>query len=403
MKSKPAVISLEQARLLALASQGLAGPKRKGKQGALAVIEHLGYVQIDTLSVAARAHHHVLWSRTSGYREKHLDELMEKDKSVFEYWSHAAACLPMKDFRFSLHKKQSYLNGKSHWFRQDKRVKRYVLDRIRSEGPLQSRDFENPGGRSGEWYTWKPAKRALEQLFLEGVLMVSRRQGFQKVYDLAERVLPAGTDTRPPSDAEFAEYLIRKKIRAHGLVSEKEISYLRKGVQGMVGKELRRMLADNTLVSLKLKTDPETVYYSTADKLAGMDRLRADTRVRLLSPFDNLLIQRKRTRQLFGFDFTIECYLPEHKRKYGYFCLPVLYDGRFAARLDPRADRQKGVFYVKKLFFEPAFIPDAGFMELFAEELKAYAAFTGCGRVQVVHAQPHRYLQALRQLLNDRS
>ncbi|MBA2422263.1 MAG: winged helix DNA-binding domain-containing protein, partial [Chitinophagales bacterium] len=171
----PKDISLSDARLIILQSQLLQPLSPiQGKNDALKTIEHLGYVQIDTLSVVERAHHHTLWSRVSDYQKNGLDELVEQ-KQVFEYWSHAASFLPMKDFRFSLVKKSFYINGKSHWFEQDKKVKRYVLSRIKREGPLQSKDFEADNDVKGTWYYWKPAKRALEQLFMEGKLMVSHR------------------------------------------------------------------------------------------------------------------------------------------------------------------------------------------------------------------------------------
>lgn len=213
MKKTHTILSLEEARILALKSQGLLQPNfGKGKAGTLSAINHIGYVQIDTLSVAARAHHHTLWTRVPDYKEDYLNQLLEKDKSIFEYWSHAASYLPMNDYRFSLRNKKGYADGKSHWFGQDKKMNKFVLDRIKAEGPLQSKDFEHRRNGPGNWYEWKPAKKALEQLFMEGKLMVVKRQGFQKVYDLSERVLPSNVNTDLPTEKEFAEYLIKKQF-----------------------------------------------------------------------------------------------------------------------------------------------------------------------------------------------
>ena len=180
-----------------LLSQKLPPGKQTGSAAAatLSAIEHLGYIQIDTISAIERAHHHTLWNRNPRYKPSHLDQLLA-DKKVFEYWSHAASYLPMRDYRYSLPRKQAIKNGEqNHWYERDERLMKSILQRIDSEGPLMARDFENKGKKSGEWSS-KPAKRALENLFMQGDLMVPyHRVNFQKVYHLTERVLPK---TRTP-------------------------------------------------------------------------------------------------------------------------------------------------------------------------------------------------------------
>ena len=237
MNKQTKILSLEEAKLLLMNSQKLLKPNfSKGKKGVLEAIEHLGYVQIDTISVVARAHNHTLWSRLPDYKETYLNELLEKDKTIFEYWSHAASYIPMSDYRYSLPRKKSYSEGKSHWFNQDKKMNKYVLDKIKAEGALQSKDFEHKRTGAANWYEWKPAKRALEQLFMEGKLMVAKRQGFQKVYDLTERVLPLGVNTNLPSEKEYAEHLINKAIQTYGIVNENEIPYLRTSLKASINK-----------------------------------------------------------------------------------------------------------------------------------------------------------------------
>ncbi len=369
---------------MALSSQGLLTPSSgKGKKATLSVITQLGYVQIDTLSVVARAHHHTIWNRQPDYQEKYLGDLLEKDKSIFEYWSHAASYLPMSEFRFSLPGKKNYLDGGSHWFPQDKKVNKFVLDRIKSEGPLQSKDFEFKRNDPGNWYEWKPAKKALEQLFMEGKLMVAKRQGFQKVYDLAERVLPADVDTSMPNEKEVANYLINKAIQAHGLINEKEISYLRKGSKSSLTKELKRMLSEGELIEISIDGFPDVLYVTTPQLLKDSVKLRSNDEVHLLSPFDNVLIQRKRLNRFFDFDYMIECYVPEPKRKFGYFCLPVLYGNRFVGRLDPKADRSTGTFHVKSMHFEKDFSPDEEFNNAFSTGLRDFAAFNSCDKIEI--------------------
>jgi uncharacterized protein len=380
----------EEARALVLRSQGLDEPVfSTGAGGALSAIEHLSYLQIDTLAVVARAHHHTMWSRVEDYRENHLDDLLEQ-KKIFEYWSHAASFLPMRDYRFSLPRKKLFAEGKSHWFAQDKKLKQYVYDRIKAEGPLQSKDFEHrkrkpglPAGASAEagMWNWKPSKRALEQLFQEGKLMVARRQGFQKVYDLAERVLPEGMDTTMPSKEEFAEYLVLSAVRSQGLVTQKEIAYLRKGQDTEVGKALRRLCDAKKILPVKAE-GREEVYFALPSAIKKIKPVRKDA-VHILSPFDNSVIQRKRLLSFFNFDFMIECYLPEKKRRFGYFCLPVLYGDRFVARFDPKADRQSKVFHVKNFHLEEGFVPDEDFAEVFTARLEVFARFNGCDRVKI--------------------
>jgi uncharacterized protein YcaQ len=380
-------LPLESVRLLALHAQGLNGkPFGKAKKGVLAAIEHLGYVQIDTLSVVARAHHHVLYSRLPDYKEAYLSELLEKDKAVFEYWSHAASYLPMSDYRFSLPRKKLFAEGKSHWFEKDKKTMKYVLDRVKAEGPLQSKDFEFKRTGPGNWYEWKPAKKALEQLFMDGSLMVARRQGFQKVYDLTERVLPVGVNTKMPTEKEYIEHLIKRAVEANGVVEEKEISYLRKGIKEPVKSILGHLLKNGKYIEVLIEGSGGSKFITSAEQLKSLEKQKLKSELHLLSPFDNFVIQRKRLERIFNFDYQIECYVPEPKRKFGYFCLPVLYGDKFIGRFDPKADRTGKTFYIKSMYFEKGFKPDDKFNEAFADSLKAFANFNGCEKIKIEKA-----------------
>ncbi len=382
-------ISLEQAQRIILAQQQLITlPQAKGKMAVLAAIEQLGYLQIDTLNVITRAHHHTLWSRLNDYKELYLNELFEKDKQIFEYWSHAASYLPMTDFRFSLPRKKLYADGKSHWFEQDKKMNKYVLDKIKAEGPLQSKDFEFKRDSPGNWYNWKPAKQALEQLFMEGKLMVAKRHNFQKVYDLTERIVPSIINTTMPDKNEYAGYLIKKAIQANGIVTEQEISYLRTGLKEIIAREVKKMLKNGELVKIQVENIKDS-YLTNSDHISLLEKFsekRFESRLHILSPFDNLIIQRKRLNTLFGFDYVMECYLPESKRKYGYWCIPVLYNNQFVGRFDTKADRSTGKYYIKAMFFEKNFLADEEFNNQFAQKMKAFAAFNGCNKLVVQKA-----------------
>ncbi len=373
--------SSRQARKLALLSQRVLRLPRTGKalDVTLDAISHLGYIQIDTISVIQRAHHHTLWNRNPRYRTDHLDKLLQQ-KKVFEYWSHAAAYLPMEEYRFSLPNKESIAGGRQLWFGCDPAVKQAVWKRVRDEGPLQSRDFEHHGWTRLPMWEWKPAKYALEQLFMEGRLMVARRDNFRKVYDLTERVLPDGLDVSRPTEEEFCRKLIHRYLDAHGFGDAAEIAYLRKGVKKNIQRHLDHMAEDNELVRVAIQDWSGFAKVSSLDLL---DRPLPLSRLRILSPFDNLVIHRGRLKRLFGFDYQIECYVPANRRKYGYFCLPVLWNAQFAARIDCRADRKTGTLEIRNLVLEPAVRCKEAFALALARELENFMGFNECSMLAV--------------------
>lgn len=366
------VITQQEARKLALNCQGLLSEFND----TLAVIQQIGYVQIDTISVTERAHHHVLFTRNHNYKKEEITQLMN-DQLIFEYWSHAAAYLPMEDFRFSLTKKESYRKGNKHWFPRDKKVEQYVMDRIKAEGPLQSKDFENPRSKNHEWYEWKPAKIALTNLFMDGSLMIANRQGFQKIFDLTENVIPSYVNTSTPSIEESCRHLIFNSIKAHGVVTLNEIVYLRKGIKTIVNKLLNQMIEYGELVKVKVENNEDT-YFSSQRILEELENIRVDNKIHFLSPFDNLVIQRKRLKELFNFDYIIECYVPESKRVFGYYTIPILYRNEFVGRFDAKADRKTNTFTVKQIWYEKGFNSTSDFKEKFDKQLKSFANFCGC-------------------------
>ncbi|MFM5463942.1 winged helix-turn-helix domain-containing protein [Aeromonas simiae] len=363
--------SLEWRRIN-LSRQGLLAPPASLAEA----VARLGYVQIDAIHVVERAHHHVLHSRLPGYHGAMLDEALERGE-LFEYWSHAAALLPMQDYRFSLPRKLALREGQRHWFERDAAVMGEVLARISAEGPLKASDFQHPGHKGG-WWEWKPAKRALEQLFMEGALMVRRRERFQKVFDLTERVLPAGVDTRPPSDEEFALHLVRRFIKAHGYGTLKQMGYLRRNVQPHLKAALVALHGSGELACFS--AHGQTHWFDAALQVPPP----LPDRVWLLNPFDNLLIQRERLRHWFDFDYQLEVYLPEEKRRFGYYTLAVLWQEQFIGRLDVKADRARHRLHLRRLTLEPAAYDAAGGLRPFLPALEAaladYARFNGCTR-----------------------
>ncbi|MBK8551450.1 MAG: YcaQ family DNA glycosylase [Ignavibacteria bacterium] len=367
-------LTIKEARHLIIGSQFFTDTKlNNGKKDLLKIIEHLGYIQIDTISVVERSHNHILWSRMPHYKRSMLSELVENDRSVFEYWSHAAAFLPMRDFRFSLIRKKNYREKYSRWGKANKKVINFVYDRIKNEGALQSKDFVDKRASSAGWWEWKPSKDALDFLFHQGKLMIAGRRGFQKVYDLTERVLPDSIDTRFPDEKEFYEHLIMNSINSNGLVLEKEITYLRKYNRPLFKKALSELLEEGKILKAVVK-GLAAEYYTTKEKLELLNQKKIRSEIHILSPFDNLIIQRKRLKDFFAFDYTIECYVPEAKRKFGYYCMPVLYGDEFIGKIDAKADRANKTFIIKNIFWEGKVKHE----KLLQSKIKKLAHYCGC-------------------------
>lgn len=388
-------ISKEEARTLIIQSQQLffKSSNTNALENTLSTIEHLGYIQIDTISVVQRAHHHTLWSRNAGYELEHIEKLVAQ-KKVFEYWSHAAAFLPMKDYRYSLYRKQAFhLGHEKHWFQKDLQLMDAILKRIADEGPLMAKDFLH-SEKVNEWGS-KPAKQALENLYMQGDLMVAERKNFHKVYDLTERVLPSGIDTTIPTQQEYIRFLIRNYLRANGLGNASEMAYLLKKTKPLVTGELKEMLLSGDV--LQVTVDDEN-YYALPQSLKLLDDIPVNG-VKILSPFDNVLIQRKRMSKFFDFDYQIECYTPAAKRKFGYFSLPILWNNQFVGRMDCKANHKTETLHINHLAFEEVFIANDTFNNCFINELNAFLRFNNCTTIQLHKTTPSQFKNVCQQSL----
>jgi uncharacterized protein len=393
---------LARLRRLALAAQGLlqAQPYGRGLAGARQAINHIGYVQIDTISVVERAHHHVLYARVPDFKPAMTHQML-LDRDIFEYWTHAAAFLPMHDFRFSLPYKQAIKNGQTHWYKtRDQKLMDELLARIRSDGPIRSRDVETNTPKRAGWWDWKPAKKALEQMYMEGDLMVSDREGFQKTYDLTERVLPSHVNSQMPSIEEFAAYIVEQQLRCHGLVSLKGLTYLRRNAElrQAVKVLVDERLAQHTLEQVQVSSG-EVFILETGALERALPSLK--NRLLILSPFDNSVIQRDRLKALFQFDYQLECYLPEAKRQYGYFCLPLLYRDAFIGRMDCKAHRKIGQLEIKLLHLEQHNFDEDLVITAFIEAITKFCYFQNCDSVSLTKAQPNHLTQRLRTALES--
>jgi uncharacterized protein len=375
-------LTKSQARKIILHAAGLSkrGQFGKGKEGVYKLIDHLGFLQIDTIYVVERAHHHAVASRMPDYKPEWLYEL-QADGRVFEFWTYAAGYLPMRDFRFSLPVKASFLSGRKPLTQPEINLMKKVLDRISREGPLMARDFENDRvTKSSGWWDWRPSKVALERLHLEGKLMTIRKQNFQKVYDLPENVIPTEIDTTMPTSEEFARHVILRSLKSLGIASLKEMAFSSRYVKPSLKEELEKLVDAGVVCNVEVrgvKTSPLLMLSEYKNKKIS---LSGDAFV--LSPFDMLNVYRHRLKLFFDFDYQVECFVPKPKRKYGYFSLPVLIGDKFVARMDSKADRKQGIFILYNLHFEPLKLTQPMIVKV-CEAIKTFAKFNQCEKITV--------------------
>lgn len=381
-------ISIQRARRIAIHSQfpRLSGA-RQPHQRTLRLLDHLGYVQLDTISVVERAHNHTLWVRQPEYQADTLDRLQRIERSVFEYWAHAASVLPMSDFRYYEPMKQAFRKNPRPWAKRFLEhhgdLVKPLMKRIRDEGALASRDVAQPGDRKrGPWWDWRPAKMILEVLFWQGHLMISERRGFQRVYDLAERVVPEDLDTTPATIEETGRFLVRRALQASGIADQAEIrSHIEAPSLGknLIPDALDSLQREGEVVELQVRGLPKNRYFSLANELDSLLSLRKKApQLHILCPFDNLIILRDRIERLFGFEYRLECYVPDKKRKYGYYVMPILFGEKLVGRLDPHVDRKKHCLTIRGLWLEDGYSSGQEFVAKLNEKLGRMAEFNNC-------------------------
>lgn len=426
--TKPLTLTLEEARGVALAAQSLDSPAadlaRKGAATSpadlAAMVDRLGVVQVDTISVVARSQYLVLWSRLGAYTSRLLDEALYPRRDLFEYWSHAASIAPMADYAFyradMLRVAESRLWPElRRWMVEHPEVVHQTLEAIRDRGPLASADFERSanGQRPApwDWYGPKESRRALDSLWTLGDLMIHSRRAGQKLYDLRERVLAeafgeaAPDDSALPTSQERLDHFARRTTQTLGIVTPSWLwDYFRlREIDAQAHPEARganrraraaslleSMARDGLLIPATVEGLAEPAYLSP-ERLADVERFRGGatpTRTTLLSPFDSLIWDRARARALFGYEVCFEAYVVPEKRRYGYYCLAILHRGKLVGRLDPKFERRERRLIVRTLHLEPEIIPDADLLDGLAGALRELAAFLGAQSVTVERANP---------------
>lgn len=390
------ILTIPQARKIILHAAGLSKRAQfgKGPEAVCKLIDHLGFVQIDANYVVERAHHHAIASRVPGYQMEWLEEL-QADGRIFEFFIADAGYIPMRDFRFSLPVKECFLSERKALTQAERNLMNGVLDRISREGPLMVKDFENDRQEaSSGWWDWRPSKIALERLYLDGRLMITRKK-FQKVYDLPLNIIPDGIDTTSPAPEEFARYIIRRCLQSLGVTSVKEMAWRARRVKNNVVKqELEKLVEEGEVCRVVvegLKTAP--LYMLSAYK---NKKIALSNEVFILSPFDILNVFRHRLKDFFNFDYQVECFVPQAKRKYGYFSLPILVGDTFVARMDAKADRKQKTLTVHNLHFEPVELSQEAIVGII-DALDAFVSFNQCQDIVIKKSNNKQYLKAIKE------
>ena len=343
-------LSREEARRLWLRAQRLDSrqPFGAGAQATKAAVEHLGYVQIDTINIIERCHHHILFSRIPAYERGHLAQAQSLDRSVFEYWTHALSYVPVRDIRFFLGAMKAHRAEPRRWSAIGGRVEaRRLLARIRKDGPLTIRDIDNDVlvEKAHLWASKKPSKGLLERAFYDGDLVISARAGMLKTYELTDRHFGWDKRPTPASERQVTAYRLDRALRAQGVVSLDSICHLDAPAKAAVAELIEARVKRRELmpVAIEDSTVPHWIPREAAEPGVPQPEL-----VHILSPFDPLIIQRKRLKLVFGYAHAFEAYLPKEKRVFGYFGLPVLIGDRVVAVLDLKTDRQAGRLLIQQ-------------------------------------------------------
>lgn len=382
MKDK---ISLPAARRIALATQGFAdkrpqsvGPRHLGR-----VIDRIGLVQIDSVSAVVRAHYMPFYSRLGPYATTLLDQAAAgRKRRLFEYWAHEASYLPLETWplmRWRMERaaqNREIYGGLAKWAQADRGFIDEILAEVAARGPLAASDIEGHKGTGG-WWGWSEAKHAFEWLFWAGRLTVAARRGFERLYDLPERVLPGHIVGLPcPSPAESHRALLRVAARALGIATASDLrDYFRLSLAD-VRERIPELVEEGTLVPVAIEGWPQAAFLHRDARLPRRVEARA-----LLTPFDPLVWERARAERLFGFRYRIEIYTPAHKREYGYYVLPFLLGDRLVGRVDLKADRPAGRLKVQGAFAEACAPPHTA--EALREELELMRGWLGLEEIEI--------------------
>jgi uncharacterized protein YcaQ len=385
------LIPNEQARKIFIERQQLSQPPGRvlSKPGLLQLIDDLGFVQVDSIATVDRAHHMILFSRSQTYRREHLTTLLEKDRDLFEHWTHDASIIPARFFRYWKHRfrrREPVIAERwKKWHGEDfDAAFEETFRHIAENGAIMSRDMKADDHKSGGWWNWHPNKTALEYFWHTGKLSIAGRTNFQKIYDLTERVIPAAYFEPEVTEEEFVDWACRSALERLGFATSGEIAAF---WEIITPEEAKTWVKDHRdeLVDVVIGTADGSkprqsfAFHGFPDALGNIPDPPA--RIRVLSPFDPLLRNRDRAERLFNFFYRIEVFVPEAKRQYGYYVFPLLEGDRMIGRIDMKADRKAGSLDVRKLWLEKGVRASSGRLERLEAELLRLAKFAGVERL----------------------
>ena len=397
-------ITLPEAQQFILQKQGIL--TRNPAQSVLEVAKRIHNVQIDTISVVARSHDLTVFTRFPQYEEKAIWELQQR-KELFEAISHALCLLPINAFPFynwlmTIYRQSPKSAYWSKWIQSNQPVIDQVYNAIKQHGALSSKDFKVPPERKSKgWWAWKSEKRALEYLFHTGQLLIQYRKGFQKFYDLPERVLPPNIDHEPMAINEIPEYICDKTFASFGIGNHQEMRcylnsratrHLWNNKPDRITNFLNEQVKENNLTHVKINTIKEPQYIRTHDLDLLLNTNPAPTKqVYLINPFDNIIRERALLAKYWQFNYTLEAYTPPAKRKYGYYLMPVLDGHQFIGRLEPKVHRKQQILEIKSIYFEPEYTATPQSLERLYAGIHAFAEFHKCDQIQIGKVSPAGY------------
>ncbi len=373
----PPALALHEARRIWLHAQRLdeRAPFGEGAAATTRAIEHLGYVQIDTINVIERAHHHILFTRIPGYARAHLHQAQTVDRTVFEYWTHALAYVPVRDIRFCLSEMKQHLSEPLRWYADaDPAALKKLLRQIRKDGPLSIRDIDTDElvEKDHPWGSRKPSKRVLQYGFFSGELTISERLGMVKTYELIDRHFGWPPRPRAATEKQIAEHLIDRAITAQGLISGPSVMHPRLRLTPQMQEIIDARVRRKRLVPVTVEGE---LHYATPEALEPP--APREPLVHILSPFDPLVIQRRRLKLFFGYEHVFEAYVKVEKRRFGYFTLPVLISDEVVAVLDLKTDRAAGKLLIQAWHWIAPETPER--KRLIEEELGRFERFQLAG------------------------
>jgi uncharacterized protein YcaQ len=414
MMKETRVISRTLARRMAIVAQGLAGSRpRADTEGIMDVIGRLGCLQLDPITIVARSHLLVLWSRLGSYDQGLLDRLLWQERRLFEYWAHAASIVLTQDYPIHQMRMRSYGKGSdswsqqvSAWMQQNETLRISILSALQQRGPLRSRDFEDPvqvAWRSSGWTDGRTVGRMLDFLWAQGHILVAKRVGTQKWWDLAERCLPSALiSLEPLAEDEVVCAAAQKALRALGVATAREVTehFTRHRYPGLA-EVLTHLETTERILRVRVQEqgkDLAGTWFVHAEWLPVLERLEQQTwepRTTLLSPFDNLICDRKRTARLFDFIYQSEIYTPKDKRRFGYYVMPILSGDQLIGRIDPTFDLARKQLTINAVHAEPATSISRETGQAIAVAIEELAAFLGATTISYSHQKPEGWKRIL--------